>query len=168
MGVLWFILILAGLGIGGILVPASIITTIICPDDLIATVSALTLSIRVIGGSIGYCVYYNVFVNKFGPLAVKYIGGTMQLKLNITNTTYIMEAIELTGASLLDEMRHIPGLESDLAWNAVVRAGQVAYAEAYQWVYYVSIAFGAVSIIAACFLGDINKYMDDHVAVVIA
>ena len=48
------ILIVAGLGIGGILVPASIITTIICPDDLIATVSALTLSIRVLGGAIGY------------------------------------------------------------------------------------------------------------------
>lgn len=32
------------------------IATIICPDDLIATVAALTLAIRVIGGSVGYCV----------------------------------------------------------------------------------------------------------------
>lgn len=29
---LWGLLVLAGLGIGGIVVPASIITTIICPD----------------------------------------------------------------------------------------------------------------------------------------
>ena len=29
---LWGLLILAGLGIGGIVVPASIMTTIICPD----------------------------------------------------------------------------------------------------------------------------------------
>jgi hypothetical protein len=68
------ILIVAGLGIGGILVPASIITTIVCPDDLIATVSALTLSIRVLGGSIGYAVYYNVFYNKFVPLAIEHVG----------------------------------------------------------------------------------------------
>jgi MFS family permease len=78
---LWGLLVLAGLGIGGIVVPASIIceslnhalfmrlsliisATIICPDDLIATVAALTLAIRVIGGSIGYCVYYNVFIGK--------------------------------------------------------------------------------------------------------
>lgn len=78
---LWGLLILAGLGIGGIVVPASIIckwdgylsysdplltilATIICPDDLIATVAALTLAVRVIGGSIGYCVYYNVFICK--------------------------------------------------------------------------------------------------------
>lgn len=58
--VLWIILIIGGFGIGGIVVPASIITTIICPDDLIATIAALTLSIRVIGGAVGYAVYYNV------------------------------------------------------------------------------------------------------------
>ncbi|KAK5071383.1 hypothetical protein LTR16_009269, partial [Cryomyces antarcticus] len=38
LSTLWGLLILAGLGIGGIVVPASIITTIICPDDLIATI----------------------------------------------------------------------------------------------------------------------------------
>ena len=42
-----------------------VIATIICPDDLIATIAALTLAIRVIGGSIGYCVYYNVFICKY-------------------------------------------------------------------------------------------------------
>ncbi|KAH0294400.1 MFS general substrate transporter, partial [Aureobasidium sp. EXF-3399] len=85
LGQLWGVLVVAGLGIGGIVVPASIITTIICPDDLIATVAALTLAIRVIGGSIGYTVYYNVFINKFVPSATKYIGGTMVYKLNITS-----------------------------------------------------------------------------------
>jgi hypothetical protein len=76
LSVLWGLLVLAGLGVGGIVVPASIIckcarskmsilrepwltniaAAIICPDDLIATVTALTLAVRVIGGSIGYCV----------------------------------------------------------------------------------------------------------------
>lgn len=163
---LWGLLILAGLGIGGIVVPASIITTIICPDDIIATVAALTLSIRVIGGCIGYTTYYNVFLSYFKPNAIKYIGGTM-VKLGITNTTYITEAIELTGASLLEELKTIPGIAgNEAAYNMVVSAGQVAYAESYKYVYLVSVAFGSISIIAACFLGDIQKYMDDHVAVV--
>jgi hypothetical protein len=52
-------------------------------------------------------------------------------------------------------------------WMDVVKAGQLAYSEAYPYVYYTSIAFGSVAIVASCFLGDINKYMDDHVAVVI-
>ncbi|KAJ5895773.1 uncharacterized protein N7473_005172 [Penicillium subrubescens] len=164
---LWGLLILAGLGIGGIVVPASIITTIICPDDLIATISALTLSIRVVGGSVGYTIYYNVFISKFVPAAKHYIGGVMMTKLNITSVEAITEAIELTGASLLTEMQKIPGIAgNETAYEMVVGAGQLAYAESYKWVYYVSIAFGIVSILASCFLGDITKYMDDHVAVV--
>ncbi|KAH8811539.1 MFS multidrug transporter-like protein [Xylogone sp. PMI_703] len=163
---LWGILVLAGLGIGGIVVPASIITMIICPDDLIATVAALTLSIRVIGGSVGYCVYYNVFISKFVPNAVKMIGGTM-IELGITNATYIEEAIGYTGASLLPLLQTIPGIgTNETAYNMVVLAGQEAYAASYKYVYYASIAFGGVSIIAACFLGDISKFMDDHIAVV--
>ncbi|KAH2281432.1 hypothetical protein KXW02_005118 [Aspergillus fumigatus] len=157
---LWGILVLAGLGIGGIVVPASIITTIICPDDLIATISALTLSIRVVGGSIGYTIYYNIFISKLFPTRNTSL-------LNITNPAYIGEAIELTGASLLEELKTIPGIAgSEAAYNAVVAAGQLAYAESYKWVYYVSIAFGGISILAACFLGSISQYMDDHVAVV--
>ena len=52
-----------------------------CPDDLIATVAALTLAIRVIGGSVGYAVYYNVFVNKFTTNSVFYIGGQFFIPL---------------------------------------------------------------------------------------
>ena len=91
----------------------------------------------------------------------------MAVKLNITNATYIGEAIVLTGASLLEELRMIPGIgQNEAAYQAVVAAGQVAYAESYKYVYLTSLAFGGVSIIAACFLGDINAFMDDHVAVV--
>ncbi|KAJ6151302.1 hypothetical protein N7470_007896 [Penicillium chermesinum] len=136
-------------------------------QDLIATVSALTLSIRVVGGGIGYTIYYNVFISKFIPAAEKYIGGVMVTQLNITDTAAIAEVITLTGASLLNDIKQIPGIAgNEMAYNMVVEAGQIAYAEGYKWVYYVSIAFGAVSILAACFLGNIKKYMTDHVAVV--
>ena len=91
----------------------------------------------------------------------------MALKLGITNVTYITEAITLTGASLIEELRVIPGIAgNETAYQMVVYAGQVAFAESYKYVYLTSIAFGGVSIIAACFLGDIRQYMDDHVAVV--
>lgn len=136
-------------------------------QDLIATVAALTLAIRVIGGSIGYTTYYNVFISKFTPNAIHYIGGAMELELGITDPKAIMTAITLTGGSLLDELRLIPGIAgNETAWEIVVGAGRVAFAESYKYVYLVSIAFGGVSIIAACFLGNINQYMDDHVAVV--
>jgi preprotein translocase subunit Sec61beta len=79
----------------------------------------------------------------------------------------ITEVIELTGASLLDEIKLVPGIAgNEQAYEAVVAAGQIAYSEAYKWVYYASIAFGVVSILASCFLGNITKYMTNHVAVV--
>ena len=129
--------------------------------------AALTLAIRVIGGSIGYTTYYNVFVSKFTPNAVYYIGGAMELELGIVDPTVIKDAILLTGASLLNEIAELPGIAGNTtAYEIVVGAGQLAYAESYKYVYLVSIAFGGISVIAACFLGNIDKYMDDHVAVV--
>jgi len=163
---MWGILVVAGLGIGGIVVPASIITTIICPDDLIATVAALTLSIRVIGGSIGYSVYYNVFLNKFIPTATTVVGNTL-VEVGIYDIANITTIIQLTGAGLLEDFKLFAPLgTNETAYNMVVEATQLAYAMSYKYVYYCSIAFGGVSIIAACFLGDINQFMDDHVAVV--
>ncbi|KAF2422081.1 MFS multidrug transporter-like protein [Tothia fuscella] len=168
MKVMWFILIIAGLGIGGILVPASIITTIVCPDDLIATVSALTLATRVLGGVVGYAVYYNVFYNKFVTYTSETIPVAMVKSGIKPDVKVIAEVIALTGQSLIDRIKEIPEIAaaSPEAYEAIILAGQEAYAHAYKYVYYVSIAFGVISIIAAAFLGDITKYMDDHVAVV--
>jgi len=160
------LLVLTGLGIGGIILPASIITTIVCPDELIATVTALTLSIRVLGGAIGYTAYFNVFINKFLPNAIKQVGGTMYA-YNITDPALIGEAVLLTANSLIDRIHDIPGVDNDEIWSAIVLAGQIAYADSYVWVYYTSIAFGAVSIFAACFMQNINHLITDRVAVVI-
>ena len=90
----------------------------------------------------------------------------MVMKLNVTSPELIQAAIKFTAVSLLDELRSIPGIGSnETAYAIVVGAGRLAYAAAYKYVYYASIAFSCVSIVAAAFLGDISKYMDDHVAV---
>jgi hypothetical protein len=65
---------LAGFGVGGVLIPAATIAVTLCPGDLIATCVALSLSIRVIGGSIGYAIYYNIFVNNITSKLPAYIG----------------------------------------------------------------------------------------------
>ena len=90
----------------------------------------------------------------------------MVTKLNITSPELIKAAIGYTAVSLLDELKTLPGIgNNETAYAIVVGAGRLAYAAAYKYVYYTSIAFGCVSIVAAAFLGDISKYMDDHVAV---
>lgn len=108
----------------------------------------------------------NTSSTQFIPRATYYIGGAL-ISANVTSPSVITSAIELTGASLIQEIALLPGIANNTElYDAVVLAGQVAFAESYKYVYYTSVAFGGVSIVAACFLGDIKKYMDDHVAVV--
>jgi hypothetical protein len=53
----------------------------------------------------------------------------------VTNETYIGQIIGLTGASLIEDIKLIPGIAgNDTAWEIVVYAGQVAFAESYKWV----------------------------------
>ncbi|KAH7121746.1 fungal trichothecene efflux pump [Dactylonectria estremocensis] len=161
------ILLIAGLGVGGIVVPTSVITTIITPDEIIATMTSLTLSIRVIGGAIGYAIYYNILVQKLTPLLITRVSGAM-VASGVQDPDTIEAAIGLTAASLIKGILALPGIDGNVTkWEAVVTAGQSAYADAYQWVYYCSIAFGGVSILASLFVGDIAQFMDDHIAVVI-
>lgn len=158
---------IASLGIGGIVVPASIITTIICPDELIATVTSLTLTIRVLGGSIGYAIYYNILSNKLVPKLTSSII-SVSVKNHIVDPKIIEEITVFTAGGLLDQILHLPGVDGNVTiWNELVTAGKESYAYAYTYVYFASIAFGVISLIASIFLGDISKYMDDHVAVVI-
>lgn len=107
-----------------------------------------------------------MFVSKFTPASIKYIGAVLE-QANVTSMETLVEAVTLTSDSLIDRIADLPGIAGNQAlYEAVVKAGQIAYAESYKYVYYSSIAFGAVSIVAALFLGDISKFMDDHVAVV--
>lgn len=167
---IWVVITIAGLGIGGIVVRASIISQIVTPPDLIATVTALTLAIRVIGGAIAYTIYYNVFYQKLVyaaehlflvPETVPLIQASVpmaQLKEVAT------KVVQITVSGLLPALRKIPGLQEDAAYQHVVLAGRVNFAYAYKYVYYVSIAFGGVSIACALFLGDISRFMNDDVA----
>jgi hypothetical protein len=159
----YLLLIISGLGIGGIVVPASIITAIICPDELIATVTALTISIRVLGGAIGYAIYYNVFLEHFKVNVLKEINPVLSAA-GIKSEVAVTGIINLTGAGLINVIRTLPGMTDEL-WLILVAKGQQAYAESYPFVYYVSIAFGLLATIASLFLTNIDHYMTDHIAV---
>jgi len=164
------ILFVAGMGVGGIIIPASTVTTYICPNDLIATITSLTISIRIIGGAIGYAVYYNIFLNKLVPELVKHVGGAC-FESGITNITTIIKIGHMTGAGLLEEMAAMPefadAVEGRAKYDYIVAAGQLAFANVYPWVYYCSIAFGGVAVIASLFLEDISEFMDETVVVVL-
>lgn len=126
----YIVLTIAGLGIGGIVVPASIITNIICPDELIATVTALTLAVRVLGGAIGYCVYYNVFSQKFKHAATELIlVPTAAVTLETKDPEILTKVVDITVAGLLDLFYEFPNI-TDAQVQTLIHAGQETYAYA--------------------------------------
>ncbi|KAK4155147.1 major facilitator superfamily domain-containing protein [Chaetomidium leptoderma] len=159
------ILFVAGVGVGGITIPVSTVATIICAGDVIATVTALTIAVRIVGGAVGYAIYFNVFVQKLIPELTALVGGAC-VRNGITDPRVIGEVIQLTAVSLINEIRDLPGIDEGI-WADIVASGQRAYANAYPWAYYCSVAFGAVSVLASLFLGDISEMVDDSVVAVI-
>jgi hypothetical protein len=53
-----------GIGLGGLIVPSATVAMIASPDALITACAALSLSVRAVGGSIGYSICWNIFANK--------------------------------------------------------------------------------------------------------
>lgn len=133
------------------------------PDTTIATCVALSLAIRTIGGSIGYAIYYNVFIRRLTPRLPEYVA-TYAIQAGLP-----LESAEAFVGALLaapDSLTQIPGVTP-----AIIQAGAMgsrwAYAEALKYVWLVSITFGGCAIIACIFLGNLKPYMTNRIAATI-
>ena len=149
---------LGGIGIGGITQPAATMLTIVSPDEIIATVTAATISVRLIGATIGYAIYFNILQKCILNLST--IVGAAAIKAGLPPTDLPVFLDALLG-------QNITGIQqfSDSIVAAAQDAFKDTYVEGFKKVYLVSIAFGGSAIIAALFLGNIRKYMVDRVAV---
>ncbi|KIW16893.1 hypothetical protein PV08_04083 [Exophiala spinifera] len=157
---LYVFVVLSGIGIGGVLVPAATIAITVAPDELIATCVALSLSIRVVGGSIGYSIYYNIFYQKLVhhlPLAVA--EAAIKAGLPITSAKQFVETFLLNPAAI----GTVPGVTPAVLEAAAI-GSRWGYAYALKYVWYTSIPFGICAIIACLFIGNTEKYMTNRIA----
>lgn len=160
------IVTLACVGVGAVIIPCSLIAQIVCPTDLIGTITAITLSIRYIGGAVGFAVFYNVFFHKFYNLANE-ITAPIVAEANITNDFYELIALVSLGGNaeyrlLKDLVATSPTISHrDTAYQIIMDATHYTFAIAYAWPYWISIAFGGVCIICSFFLKDIKHLMSE-------
>lgn len=154
--------VLGGFGVGGIIIPAAVILTIVSPDEVIATATAITFSVRLIGGSIGYAIYFNVFQQRLTDVLPTTIAGAVgKAGLAVAQIPALIEGLVAQNATAVGA---VPGLTPAILL-AADEAIKESYLEAFKRVYLVSIAFGVAAIIASAFLGNIKKYMINRVAV---
>lgn len=174
LGTMYAIVTFASLGVGGVIIPCSIIAQIACPDELIATVTAITLSIRYLGGAIGFAVYLNLFQHKAVESLTQIVAtqtlamGQVVNPLKPEGLALIAEMTELIGNARFEELRDIlatnPLVLKRNSYDMIIAASQKAFSLAYRWPYYCSIAFGGLCFILSFFVGDIGPLLDAHIA----
>ncbi|KAF7192075.1 Trichothecene efflux pump TRI12 [Pseudocercospora fuligena] len=158
------IVTLASIGVGAVIIPVSIIAQIVCPTELIGTVTAITLSIRYIGGAIGFTAYYNVFYHKFSTEYVIPAGFEVAAAGITSDYQTLFTMLTLGGQAQYNQLREFIAssplvMNKDVAYDVVISNLQMAFAKAYQWPYWISIAFGGVTILCSLGLRDIRHYM---------
>jgi hypothetical protein len=159
--------VLALIGVGGVLVPNQVVITIITPDDLIASATALTVGLRAQAQVIGLAIFYNRFVHEVTAHAIDTIVAPLIIS-GVYNETVIANFItSLTAVPYLELAGTIPGLVGSENYDAVKEGAISLFSESFRLVYFITIPFGVAACIAAAAMGDISKYMDKHVAVVL-
>jgi len=152
---------LSGFGVGGMIVPTATVALLVTPDALLTTTAALSLSVRSVGGAVGYCIYYNIFRNKLTDklpaLAAEYaIKAGLPLADAKAFITTLLEAPMLITTA--------PGFSLPIL-EAAQLGIQWAYAESLHYVWYTTIAFGSCAIICSVFLPSTAKYQTNRIAV---
>lgn len=170
----------AAFGLGGVIVPAATVAMIAAPDALITTCAALSLSVRAVGGAIGYSIYYSVFARK------------LKSRLPVLVATYALQAglspknVELFVGTFLTaptKITAVPGV-TEAILVAATKGSQWAYAEALHLVWwvekmfqrhgmsfadtlnrYTSIAFGTCAMICALGVPNTRKFETNRIAV---
>ena len=107
------------------IVPAATVAMVACPDALITTCAALSLSVRAVGGAIGYSIYYSVFNKKLTKRLPTLIGeyavraGLPLASAELFVGTYLQSQTTVT---------EIPGVTANVL-AAALKGSQWAYAE---------------------------------------
>lgn len=166
LGATYAVVTIASIGVGAVIIPSSIIAQIVCPPELIGTVTAITLAIRYIGGAIGFTAYYNIFYHKLEGYLVDMVGyaivaGGIAAQEDIeTIGTLITLASQAMYEDLAAYIAASPTVgQKEIAYDTVIIATREAFALAYRWPYWMSIAFGGVCFLLAFGLKDIRKFL---------
>lgn len=155
---------LAAFGNGAIVVPALTLALYACPDEYVGTTAALSLAVRFLGGSVGTAIYFNIFNNKIMTnLPGLVVPAAVQAGLAEENAVPFVMA--LAAPNFQQVVQSVPGVTQAII-SAGIYARQQAFAESCKYVWYTTIPFGILSIIACLFLPNIKKYMTNRVAVV--
>ena len=121
----------AAFGLGGVIVPSATVAMIAAPDALITTCAALSLSVRAVGGAIGYSIYYNIFSEKL-PIKLETFVAEYAIKAGLPMSE--LKTFVGTYLTVPTEAAKLPGITPEIL-RAALTGSEWAYAESLHYVW---------------------------------
>lgn len=153
-------------GIGIIIVPSLTLALYACPDAYVGTAAALSLATRFLGGSIGTAIFFNVFYTQMKTNLKQVAATAVQAGLPESAAETFVQALQAP-MNPKEVALAVPGATPEIVETTRL-AYRWAYANAMQNVWYATIPFGVLTIIACLWIPNIKKFMTNRVAVVSA
>ncbi|KFY79742.1 hypothetical protein V499_01311 [Pseudogymnoascus sp. VKM F-103] len=139
----WAHLIIGLIGVGGVLLPSQGIFSVI-----------------------GVSMFHNIFIQQVTKNAYTYFA-VPAVQAGIYDTEVEALVSTLGAGPLSHYVRLFPQIDTPEKQASIVLAGHETYKHCFPILYYISIAFGGAAVIASLFLKDLEKYMNDNVAVML-
>ncbi|KAK0108107.1 hypothetical protein ONS95_002929 [Cadophora gregata] len=147
--------------------PIVLALIVITPDDLIASVAALTVGLRAQAQVIGLALFYNRFVSEVTENAYDTIVPAV-VELGVFNVKKIEEFVRgLTAQPIREWTSLVPALSDPLNIELIRQASVACFMKSLNSLYLITIAFGVTACIASLCIGSVVEYLDNHVAVVL-
>ena len=134
---------------------------IVVPDEYLATAAALSLSIRGVGGAIGYAIYSNIMNNKLATKLPEYVA-TYAIKAGLP----VSEAGQFVGTflTLPANASALPHVTPEII-QAAALGSSWAYAESLKYVWLSTIPFGMLAVTCCIFVPSVRKWETNRIRV---
>lgn len=164
----WPQLIIGLVGVGGVLFPNQIIVTVITPDDLIATITSLTFVVRGVSQAVALALLQNRFTVAVRANALTFIAPAA-IKAGMTSVEQITTLVSSLTAIPFKEYvpAVLPMVDTPEKYEMLRLAAVETYSRSFPTLYWIGFGFGVAGCIASILVGDISKFVDEHVAVMI-
>jgi len=135
------------------------------PPEELGTVAGLLGTFRSAGGSVGNAVFATILASSVNKhLANNIAAAAIPLGFNPANLGALIPAVVENAVGVPFVFKGVPGITTAVE-EATALAFKNTYADAFKLVYYCTIPFGIIALVAAFFVRDPSHLMNNHVAV---
>jgi hypothetical protein len=133
------------------------VTLVIAPQD-IGLATGVLGSIRALGGAVAQAIYVSILTNKAAIYIPKYVvPAATGAGLPASSLPSLFQGITLGNFTA------VPGITPQVV-AATGIAVRDAYVTTFHYVFYATIPFSVLLIVACCFIPDMDKYLHNNVA----